>query len=35
VTTPDTVLLGFGVEQLGTAQERADVLGKAVSYLLK
>jgi len=35
VSTDDTVLLGFGVEQLGTAAERSDVLGKAVKYLLK
>jgi hypothetical protein len=35
VTTDDTVLLGFGVEQLGTAAERANVLAKAVRYLLK
>jgi hypothetical protein len=35
VTTDDTVLLGFGVEQLGTAAERADVLSKAVKYLIK
>ena len=35
VTTPDTVLLGFGVEQLATGAERADVLGTAVKYLLK
>lgn len=35
VITDDTVLLGFGVEQLGIAAERADVLGKSVKYLLK
>jgi hypothetical protein len=35
VITDDTVLLGFGVEQLGTAAERAEVLAKAVNYLLK
>jgi hypothetical protein len=35
VVTEDTILLGFGVEQLGTAAERADVLGQAVTYLLK
>jgi hypothetical protein len=34
VTTADTVLLGFGIEQLGTPAEQADVLGKAVRYLL-
>ena len=34
VTTDDTVLLGFGVEQLGSAAERAEVLGRAVHHLL-
>ena len=34
VTTADSVLLGFGVEQLATPAEQAEVLGKAVSYLL-
>ncbi len=35
VTTDDSVLLGFGVEQLSTPAQRAEVLGKAVKYLLK
>ena len=35
VVTDDTVLLGFGVEQLSTAAERAEVLGKAMKYLLR
>jgi hypothetical protein len=35
VSTEDTVLLGFGVEQLSTAAERAEVLGKALNHLLK
>jgi bacillopeptidase F (M6 metalloprotease family) len=34
VATDDTVLLGFGIEQLATPAERAAVLGKAVRYLL-
>ena len=35
VTTKDTVLLGFGVEQLATRAERTDILGRAVRYLLR
>jgi hypothetical protein len=35
VTTPDTVLLGFGVEQLATPAERATVLGAAVRSLIR
>jgi hypothetical protein len=35
VTTDDTVLLGFGVEQLSTPAQRAEVLGKAMAHLLK
>lgn len=34
VTTDDTVLLGFGIEQLATPAAQADVLGRAVRYLL-
>ena len=34
VTTPDSVLLGFGVEQLASAAERAEVLGRALDHLL-
>jgi Zinc carboxypeptidase/Immune inhibitor A peptidase M6 len=34
VTTADTVLLGFGVEQLATPAQRADVLGRAVKSLI-
>jgi hypothetical protein len=34
VTTPDTVLFGFGIEQIGSAAERAAVLGRAVRLLL-
>jgi Zinc carboxypeptidase/Immune inhibitor A peptidase M6 len=34
VTTADTVLFGFGVEQIGSAAERAAVLGRAVRHLL-
>jgi hypothetical protein len=33
VTTRDSVLLGFGVEQLGRRAERARVLGKALRHL--
>jgi hypothetical protein len=35
VTTRDTVLLGFGIEQLATPAAQADVLGRAVRYLLQ
>jgi Immune inhibitor A peptidase M6 len=34
VTTADTVLLGFGVEQIGPPAERAAVLGRALRHLL-
>ncbi|MFB4266790.1 M14 family zinc carboxypeptidase [Nonomuraea sp. GTA35] len=34
VTTRDTVLLGFGVEQLGSAAEQAAALRKAMRYLI-
>jgi hypothetical protein len=34
VTTSDTVLFGFGIEQIGSAAERAAVLGRAVRLLL-
>ena len=34
VTTSDTVLLGFGVEQIGSAAERAAVVGRAMQLLL-
>ena len=30
----DTVLLGYGIEQLATPAERADVLGWIMEYLL-
>ncbi|MEU6341603.1 M14 family zinc carboxypeptidase [Streptomyces sp. NPDC046977] len=33
VTTEDTVLLGFGLEHLGSAGDRADLLGKALDSL--
>ena len=35
VSTRDTVLLGFGIEQLATPAERAAVLGKAVRSLIR
>ena len=34
VSTEDSVLLGFGVEQIESATERAAVLGKALKHLL-
>jgi hypothetical protein len=34
VTTSDTVLFGFGVEQVGSAAERSAVLGRALRLLL-
>ena len=34
VTTADSVLLGFGIEQLATPAEQADVLGRIIEYLL-
>jgi hypothetical protein len=34
VSTEDSVLLGFGVEQIESAAERAAVLGKAMKHLL-
>jgi hypothetical protein len=34
VTTGDSVLLGYGIEQLATPAEQADILGRIVSYLL-
>ena len=34
VTTADTVLFGFGIEQIGSAEERAAVLDSAVRLLL-
>ncbi len=34
VTTRDSVLLGYGIEQLATPAEQADVLGRIMAYLL-
>ena len=34
VTTEDSVLLGYGIEQLATLGEQADVLGRIVDHLL-
>jgi hypothetical protein len=34
VTTEDSVLLGFGVEQIADAGKRADILGRMMEYLL-
>ena len=34
VTTRDSVLLGFGIEQLATPAEQAEVLGKAMRSLI-
>jgi Zinc carboxypeptidase/Immune inhibitor A peptidase M6 len=35
VTTEDSVLLGFGIEQIESAEERAAVVGAALTYLLE
>jgi Zinc carboxypeptidase/Immune inhibitor A peptidase M6 len=34
VTTEDSVLLGYGIEQLATPAEQADILGRIMAYLL-
>jgi hypothetical protein len=34
VTTDDSVLFGFGIEQIESSAERAEVLGKALNHLL-
>ena len=34
VATEDTVLLGFGVEQIADPEVRAEVLGRVMAYLL-
>lgn len=34
VATEDTVLFGFGIEQLATADEQAAVLGAALAHVL-
>jgi hypothetical protein len=34
VSTEDSVLLGFGVEQIESPAERAALLGKALKHLL-
>jgi hypothetical protein len=34
VTTEDTVLLGYRIEQLGTPGERADFVGRIMDHLL-
>jgi hypothetical protein len=34
VTTEDSVLLGYGIEQLATPAEQADVLGRIMAHLL-
>jgi hypothetical protein len=34
VTTEDSVLFGFGIEQIESSAERAAVLGKAMEHLL-
>ena len=33
-STEDTLLLGFGLEQLSTDEERADLVGRALDGLL-
>ena len=32
ITTPDTIIFGFGLEQLATAAERAEVVGRALDH---
>ena len=34
ITTPDTLLLGFGIEGIAGADARRDVIGRAMQYLL-
>jgi hypothetical protein len=34
VTTADSVLMGYGIEQLATPEEQADILGRVMAYLL-
>jgi hypothetical protein len=34
VATEDTVLFGFGIEQLATVEDQAAVLGAALAHLL-
>jgi hypothetical protein len=34
ITTPDTVLHGFGLEGISTAAERNEVMGRTLDYLL-
>jgi hypothetical protein len=35
ITTPDTVLVGFGMEQAADAVQRSELLGRVVEYLLR
>jgi hypothetical protein len=35
ITTPDTIFLTFGVEGIATAERRAEVMGRAMRYLLR
>ncbi len=35
VNTADTIYLGFGLEQLATDRQRADVAGRAITHLLR
>ena len=35
ITTSDTVLLGFGLEQIADAAQRSELLGRVVEYLLR
>ena len=34
VTTPDSIILGFGLEGLASPEERVAVMGRAIGYLL-
>ena len=35
ITTPDSILMGFGLEGVSTAEERNAVMGRAMEYLLE
>ena len=35
ITTPDTVLVGLGAEQIADAAQRSELLGRVVEYLLR
>jgi hypothetical protein len=35
ITTPDSILMGYGIEGIATAEERNAVMGRAMKYLLE